>query len=140
MIISDEKEKALSLISKIDSGEAGLFSENIVDSQKYILYKFFNDGNNIGVFFSFLYYDMLRIHISFNNDTDKFTVELYELFKQSQKLSKSKRGIVWLQNENRKIIIGLQEKFEFNPKGIKNSHYASVEYIKKKRELCLHLR
>jgi GNAT superfamily N-acetyltransferase len=123
------KTVAYSLIQKIDSGEANLFLEHSNTNTDGFVYKFFDDGDNVGVFVSFPYFDVLRVQISFRDDTESYSDIVSDLLRKSFAESGLKKAFVWIQNENRSIIDGLQNRIEFNKKGRNNSHYASVEYI-----------
>jgi hypothetical protein len=131
MYDENETKKVIAhgLIGMIDSGEAHLFLEYIAHPDKCVLYHFFEHNDTNGVFFSFIYEDVLRIHISFNVDTNYYVDKIVELINESINKTKIDKVFVWLRNENRHLIADLQVRIKFNPDGINNSHYASVEYI-----------
>lgn len=126
----EQKNIAHGLIHQIDSDEGGMFFENV--NQHFYRQVFFDSLLSKGVFFSFLFEDKLRVYIAFDSDTDYPLDEIVSLLRDSMSQSGQKPASVWLRNENRKLINGLQKHFMFNPRGINNSHYESVEYYVKK--------
>jgi GNAT superfamily N-acetyltransferase len=127
-----EREIAHGLIGLIDIGEAHLFLEHIDNQDKCVMYQFFRFNDITGVFLSFIYRGILRIHISFSVDTNQYVDKIAELIKKSIDKTKIEKVFIWLRNENKQLIADLQTRIKFNPDGINNSHYASVEYIMKR--------
>ena len=115
-------EYAAALIGRIDSGERGIFLDS-VNTENQVEARLFPGG----IFYSCTAYKGLRIHIAFETDTDAFNGELAALVRASLKKSGSTRCVLWIWNDNRKIIEHLKEAFHVTQKG--SHHYASVEFI-----------
>ena len=111
---------AAALIGRIDSGERGVFLDS-VNTEKQIECKIFDQG----VFFACLYENGLRLHIAFEEDTDAFNQELTALVRGSLKKAGKTSCVIWLWNDNRKIIAYLKEAFHVTQK----RDYASIEFI-----------
>lgn len=119
-------DKASELIGYIDSGEKSLFLEKIhlESNTDYYKAEMFLENDNIGVFFSFPYYGKLRVHISLKKDSEIYNDIIIKLLKETIKQSSEKSVMVWVRNENRKIINTLKKEFSFN-----SNTYESIEYI-----------
>jgi len=119
---NDEIAFARRLISKIDSGEGGIFTE-YVNTENQIAAKLFENG----VFFSCVYEGNIRIQIAFDLDINDEEVNktLWELIVYSKQ---DKRASIWIFNDNRNIINYLESIV-----GCVNQRYAAVEYIMRRK-------
>lgn len=126
ILVQEEIDYAANKIACIDSGEKGIFLENVNTENQYDVKVFYNTKMS-GVFFSCIFYDSLRIHIVFEEDTDKFNGEIASFVESSMEKSNLASVMIWLRNENRKIIEYLKNKFHTKPEGA--YYYASAEYI-----------
>lgn len=134
------------IISKIDSGEGWVFGEH-VNTENEIIYKLFKDNSEkiIGVFFSCVYEEKIRIDIAFEHDIadediNKNLLDLILYSKQKRADIADKSIDIWFFNKNRNIIKYLEtaigsgaemyEKYN-NPARVWSPYnrYASVEYI-----------
>jgi hypothetical protein len=129
-----EKETAHSLISLIDCEEASHFLQAVEGTLKLFSYRFFDDDIDVGVFAGFSYSGMLRIDISFSSDTDRYTNELIDLVNQSLAISKSQRAVIWLRNENRRIIDGLHGCFH-QEKAVRN-YNGDIEFAIRREDFA----
>jgi len=87
--------------------------------------KFFDDGENTGVFLSLLYFGSFRIFIAFEKDTDKYSDELAELIHASKEKIPDNSPRVYFIAEQKKLIENLQKIVKFNQK----YYYASHEFV-----------
>ena len=120
---SKEIDFAAALIGKIDSGERNLFLENINTEQQVSVRCFSTDGTS-GIFFSYRYGDRLRIAIAFEDDTEQFNQALATLIKSAIDTAGPIPVMIWLRNENHRIIDFVKRTFAVSPEV-----YASAEYI-----------
>ncbi len=74
----------------------------------------------------------LRMHISFEKDTDKFHEELAACVQSTLNKSGMASCLIWIFNEDRKIIKFLKEKFHVIPEGAHD--YASIEFIMRREK------
>ena len=123
------REAGYSLIRRIDIGEARLFRDMTAEEIADLVCRFFRIREATGVYVSFPFHGITRIQISFTDDECVEVDEIARLLTQSLEMARSEKAMVWVRNENRLIIDGLQTRMSFNPPGVNNSHYAAVEYI-----------
>ena len=112
---------AAALIGRIDSGERGIFLGS-VNTGAQVEAKFFDGA---GVFFACMYAKGLRMHIAFEADADAFNQELTALVRGSLKKASKTSCVIWIRNENRKIIAYLKKEFSLPEK----QDYASIEFV-----------
>ena len=118
-------------IGLIDSGEKAIFLET-VNTDKQINSNVFHNDNISGVYFSCVIFDGVRIHISFNMDTDMFNEDITALIYSTLQKSGFSSCLIWVWNKNRKIIDFLKDKFHIEPDcGI--YYYASIEFIMRRK-------
>ena len=113
-------------LGKIDSGARSIFLET-VNTENQIEIKIFGNDKMLGVFHSGIAYERFWISISFETDTKQFNDELARLIRDSMKKSGFTSAMIWLRNDNRKIIEFLKKEFHIPPEG--NHYYASIEFI-----------
>ncbi|MDR2687102.1 MAG: GNAT family N-acetyltransferase [Oscillospiraceae bacterium] len=111
---------AAALIGRIDSGERNVFLDS-VNTEKQIECKLFGEG----VFFACLFEKGLRIHIAFETDTGEFNEEIAALVRGALKKTGGAACVIWLWNDNRKIIEYLKETFHITTE----RDYASIEFV-----------
>jgi len=111
---------AAALIGRIDSGERSVFCD-FVNTDRQIESRFFGEG----VFFACMFEGKLRMHIAFEEDTDEFTDEIAALVRSSLKKAGRTSCVLWIRNENRKLIAFLKEAFHIAAE----RDYASIEFI-----------
>ena len=127
-----DKETAHSLISMIDCEEANHFLQAIDGALRLYTCKIFDDDIDVGVFISFLYNGMLRIDISFCCNTDRYMNELVDLVNQSLSISKSEKAVIWLRNENKRIIDGFHRHFYQEKTGY--NYNGDIEFIMRRED------
>jgi len=118
---------AATLIGRIDSGERNVFCDS-VNTDQQIECKLFDEG----ILFACLYENGLRMHIAFEADTDAFNEELAALVRGSLKKAGKRSCVIWIRNENRKIIAYLKKEFSLPEK----QDYASIEFIMRRGNFC----
>lgn len=116
-------EYAAALIGRIDSGEKSIFLDS-VNTETQVEARLFPEG----IFYSCTAYKKgLRIHIAFEMDTDAYNEEVAALVRGSLKKTGKTSCVLWIWNDNRKIIEHLKEAFHVTKKG--SHYYASIEFI-----------
>ena len=114
------------LLGKIDSGARNIFLET-VNTENQIAIKIFGNDKMSCVFHSAVAYERFWISISFEADTERYNEELAELVRFSMKKSGFTSAMIWLKNDNRKIIEYFKKEFQIPPEG--KHYYASIEFI-----------
>jgi len=113
-------------IGKIDSGERNVFLEK-VHTHDQIAAVIFSDKQMQGAFFSCMYCDRLRMHISFIEDTGRYNGEIIDLIRASLEKTGADAANVWIKNDNRIIIAAVKDAFKTVTDG--KHDYASIEFI-----------
>lgn len=119
-------------IGRIDGGERGIFLDT-VNTESQIEARVFEDGAMAGVFYSCHMYGGLRMHISFETDTDQFNEELTSCVQSALRHSGMVSGQIWIRNGNRKIIDFLKKRLHVISEGAHD--YASMEFIMRRGRL-----
>jgi GNAT superfamily N-acetyltransferase len=129
-----------SLIGMIDSKEKSIFLET-VNTKNQIEATIFYDGDVTGVYYSCLYFNELRVHISFNSDTDKFNEIIATFIHSSMSKCNMSSCIIWTAKEYRKNRNFLKGRFNIQPDSIgdyyapnaNGYYYEAVEFIMNRR-------
>jgi GNAT superfamily N-acetyltransferase len=116
-------------IGYIDSGEKSIFLDTVSTENQIFSKHFHHENKLVGIFYSCIAYGTLRLHISFDIDhsTDKFNEDIASCVIQSLEKSGMTSCLIWVRNENRKVINFLKEEFRIPPEG--KYYYASMEFI-----------
>ncbi|MDR0288125.1 MAG: GNAT family N-acetyltransferase [Clostridiales bacterium] len=123
----DQTEFAAFQIGLIDSGERNIFLET-VNTNKQIDTNIFYCKGIKGVCYSCNIYGGVRIHISFDEDTDLFNEDVASFVQSTMQKSRHESCLIWIWNKNYKIIDFLKERFYIQPDcGV--YYYASIEFI-----------
>lgn len=103
-----------------------------VDDRILICRTFYNE-NLTGAFFSCIYNRKLRIHVVFQEDTDNFNQEIFNLIKQSMQEANLNQGKIWIKNSNESLIAYIGDKFHLTSDS-EQFFYNSTEYIMRRNK------
>ncbi|MCL2665464.1 MAG: GNAT family N-acetyltransferase [Defluviitaleaceae bacterium] len=117
--------KGSELLSRIRTDEGYVLSDCASGETNYCIMKFFDDGENAGVFLSLIYFGSFRIFIAFDKDTGKFSNELAELVRESIRMCPGCKPRLYFIAEHIKTIDALHHILNFNHA----DRYASHEFI-----------
>ena len=131
MLNQEQINKSIELLNRIRTDEGELLPDyvNKKEDKKYEeienpVVRFFDDGENAGVFASLVYWDIFRVFIAFEKDTDKYTQELAELIRLVKEKKPGRSPNVHFIADQTKLIEGMRKTMNFNP-----GHYASHEFV-----------
>ena len=122
-----EIEAAALLIGAIDGGEKDIFLDTL-NTENQVEAKIFGQDNVTGVFYSCSIFGGLRVYIAFETDTGVFNEDLEALVQSALRSSGFSSCLIWIRNENTKIIEFLKAQFRIQP-DCGAYYYASIEYI-----------
>ncbi len=118
-------------IAKIDSGERNVFLQNI-NTLNQVIFEILGEGTYDGVFSACIFEDNLRIHIACNEDTDIYNHEICDLINEALHKSTKTSPIIWIWNDNRRIIGYIKQTFNTITGG--KHDYASIEFIMRREK------
>lgn len=128
----EQINKSIELLNRIRSDEGELLPDyvNKEEGKKYEeienpIVRFFDDGENAGIFAGLVFYGMFRIFIAFEKDTDKYVKELSELILLSKEQNPNSSPRVYFIGGQTKLIDSLNQTVKFN----REDYYASHEFI-----------
>jgi GNAT superfamily N-acetyltransferase len=138
MIISELNQeqinKSIELISKIMTDEGELFpcyvngEDKKHNDIKNGIVRFFDDSENAGVFASVYFYGF-KIFIAFEKDTDKYSQELAEFIRLAKEKNPSISPNVFFIAEQKNLINGMMQTFQFAPPLPNGFYYTSHEFV-----------
>jgi len=127
----EQIDKSVELLNKIRTDEGELLPDYVNEVYKkinksivYGFARFFDDGDNCGIFASMMYYGIFRVFIAFEKDTDKYSKELAELINLVKKENPGRSPGVHFIADQTKLIESMRNTMNFN-----EGFYASHEFM-----------
>jgi GNAT superfamily N-acetyltransferase len=132
----EQINKSIELLNMIRTDEGELFYEYVNGNYEkpdssitYVDVKFFDDGENTGIFTSMIIFGLFRVFIAFKKDTDKYIRDLSELIISASKKNPGFKLKVFFIAEQTKIIEGVKNTLKFRPPNPNGFYYASHEFV-----------
>ncbi|MCL2773216.1 MAG: GNAT family N-acetyltransferase [Oscillospiraceae bacterium] len=131
-ILNQEQiSKSIELLNKIRTDEGELFPDYVNDEYRkinrcivYGFARFFEDGENCGIFASMMYYGIFRVFVAFEKDTDKYSKELAEFINLVKKENPGRSPCVHFIADQTKLIGSMRKTMDFD-----EGFYASNEFV-----------
>jgi len=127
----EQINKSVELLNRIRTDEGELFPDYVNGVYKkpnsvidYGFARFFDDGENCGVFASMIYYGIFRVFIAFEKDTDKYSNELAEFINLVKEENSGWSPNVYFIADQTKLIEKMRQTMKFN-----SGFYASNEFV-----------
>jgi len=117
------------LISKIDCGRQKIFLSTVNTENQIDVHVF---ENGAGVFFSGYYEGRVRIHICFQQNTDKFNDDIIKLVQSTLSTAGEADVMVFIYKHNTKIIEHIIGYYKIPPK-YDGFHYSAIEFIMRRK-------
>ena len=132
ILTQEQINKSIKLLKRIRSDEGELFTDCLdeehgvkkYDYLKNCTVRFFEDGENAGVFSSMFFFGMFRIFIAFEKDTDKYSQELKDLILLAKEKNPGYSHDVSFIAGQTNLIEKMRRTIDFN-----SGFYASHEFV-----------
>ena len=127
----EQINKSVELLNRIRTDEGELFPDYVNGIYKkikgcidYGFARFFDDGDNCGVFASMSYFGLFRVFIAFDKDTEKHAQDFAELINFVINENSGEKPNVHFIAEQTKLIETMRKTMDFE-----SGHYASREFV-----------